>query len=129
MIRKFFVNKAKRLLHKDFFLQLSMEKCIGNIQLPCRPIKMNGNGQNSSNGTRLNNKTKGVCVINTIKLLKSLGHKTSFKSVKSAIGLLFHFVNPLIGDDVLGRWSKAKGSGMIGLKSNKFILHSLLPVR
>jgi hypothetical protein len=53
---------------------MAMKKGIGNIQLPCRPTKVNYNGKDSSNGAGLDYKTKSVYVVNIIKLLESLSH-------------------------------------------------------
>ena len=53
---------------------MAMKKGIWNIQLPCRPAKVNCNGKDSSNGGGLDYKTKSACVVNTIKLLESLSH-------------------------------------------------------
>jgi hypothetical protein len=74
MIKKAAVNKIKRLFHKDFLLKMAMEKGIGNIQLLCGPMKVDCNGKDSSDGARLDYRTKGLCVVNTIKLFKSLSH-------------------------------------------------------
>jgi hypothetical protein len=79
------IHKSLRLLHKDIFIESTMQKGIGDIELLDVPVKLSSKSKYKSDSSWFNHWTECLSVVNATSLIKSFSHKTSFKSVNSAI--------------------------------------------
>ena len=64
MVRELMIHIAKGLGHVDFLLQKTMEKGIGDIQLPERPMK--------THCSWFHNRTECLSIVHTNLLMKAL---------------------------------------------------------
>ena len=98
------IHKSLRLLHKDIFIESTVQKGIGDIELLDVLVKLNSESKDKLDSSWFNHWTECLSVVNAISLIKSFSHKTRFKSVDSAIRFSFNFINLFIADKVLVWW-------------------------
>ena len=77
------------------FLQISIEKCIINIQLFNHPISCWCNWDNYSDGSWFHYRTKRFIEVKACNLMQAFSYQPSFVLVNSVIRILFNFENPL----------------------------------
>jgi hypothetical protein len=75
------IFKTRRLSHVYIFLENTMQEHVLNIQLEkALPLRDN-NTTHKMNCSKLNNRAKGVIIINAISLFQVFGDKTSFIAI------------------------------------------------
>jgi hypothetical protein len=74
MLRTCRINKAWWLTHINLFLQNTMQKSILHIRLTKEPSTSNSQGEQQTNGSRLDNWVERIFIIKTIPLFEALGN-------------------------------------------------------
>jgi hypothetical protein len=94
------VFKTGRLLHVDILRQKTMEERIAHSNLMERPPTGDNNGENQTNGSMLDNWTKGVIIVNTMPLGEATSNKRSLVLLKRTIRMRLGFKNPLAANNI-----------------------------
>jgi hypothetical protein len=63
-LRAFWVREADGLLTQHIFIEMPVEKGIGDIQLMSWPLFRHGNGEHSAHDGRFNNRCEGFLKVN-----------------------------------------------------------------
>jgi hypothetical protein len=93
------------LRHVNLLMKISMKKCIVNIKLSYGPLVRHGKRKNNTNGSRFDNGTKSIFIINALHLIVTFGNKTGFEAIYRTIRIVFQFVYPFTANDVIiSRW-------------------------
>jgi hypothetical protein len=95
MLRSISINEARRLAHINFFLQVTMEQSVLNIQLMQRPTSRNCQRKEEPNSGMLDNGSKGILIVKTIALLEPFGNKTRLIALNGPTYMFLHFEHPL----------------------------------
>lgn len=73
------IYKSLGLFHVDLFIEHTMQEGVENIQLLKCPVEVSCKSQNQAYGSRFDNWTKGVMIVNTTQLIKPLGDEASLE--------------------------------------------------
>jgi hypothetical protein len=79
--------------------------------------------------SRFDDRTKSLCVVNVILLLKAFCNQPGFKPLYCAIILVFDVINSLVADYIVMRWTRTEGPGSVVQECLKFFCHGLNPLR
>jgi hypothetical protein len=106
-----------------------MEKSIAHINLTQCPTTRHNKGENQMGGLRIHNWAKGVTIINTLLLRKSMSNKVSLMFLNKAFRTVFGFEYPFTSNNVGARRLRNQ-CPRIGLReSRKLIRHHRTPSR
>lgn len=94
-VRAFCVNKAGRLLTEHIFLQVSVKKCIGDVELPSRPLSSSCDGKYGADSSWFHHRCESLAEINAGALREPANNPPSLVSLERAIRIQFVFENPL----------------------------------
>jgi len=123
------VHKTSRLLHVYLLCQMTMKKRIRNVKLPDVPIIGDSQCEEQSNGSWFDDRTKGLCVINTSLLVETFGHKSGLEPLHGSISFPLNFVHPFVMNNMLILRSGTKGPSTISDESCIFSSHGGVPAR
>jgi hypothetical protein len=119
---------ARRWVHVDLLLQLTVKKSILHVKLRDGPPTNRGHRNKSVNGSSVSNRSKGLLIVTTVLLQKTTGNKTSFIALNRAIRVGLDLKDPL-ARDWNGRRVRDKIPSAGTLKSSNLLEHSKLPLR
>jgi hypothetical protein len=118
---------ARRWVHVDLLMQLTMKKSILHVKLRDGPPTNRGHRNKSMDGGPVSNRCKSLLIVTTILLLKTASNKTCFIALNRAIRAGFDLIHPLARDQNSRRVrDKIPSAGM--LKSSDLLVHSKLPL-
>ena len=103
MIRCSGVDEAGRLLAVDRLVQMAVKKSVLHVQPMYRPGARSGNAEDDANGSRFDNRTERLVVVDVVLLRKTTNDPPGFMASERAISTIFVLEDPLAGDDV-GTW-------------------------
>ena len=99
-------------MHKDFFVEFSIEKSAVEVENFNRPVKVSGNGEDGAKTGEFGNRGKCFRVIDTVNLSKSSCDKSSLVLGNATIGVLLDVKDPFGSNNVLARWAFDDGPGV-----------------
>jgi hypothetical protein len=120
---------ARRWMHVDLLMQLTMKKSILPVKLRDSPPMNRGHRNKRMNDGLMSNRSKSLIVVTTVLLLKTMSNKTRFKALNRTIRVSLDLVNPLTRDWNNRRrsWNTIPSVGT--LKSSNLLSHSKLSLR
>jgi hypothetical protein len=95
MIRCSQIDETRWLLAINCLIQMTMKKCILDIQLMNGLGTRGSNAENNLDRGRFNNWTECLVVVNVVPLRKSTNNPSSFVTSKRAIIMMFMLEYPL----------------------------------
>jgi hypothetical protein len=116
------------LFHEHLFIENTMEKSIGDVQLVNWPIMMYGKCKNKSKNGRFDDWAEGLKVVNSTLLIKTFGNYPSFEAFNASIRMLLDLINSFVTNNILVQRTRAKSPGLISKESIKFSSHGYPPV-
>jgi hypothetical protein len=129
MVRARIINKTWWLLTIYHFIQVVIEKGILDIELTDRPRAGDSNGEDETDGGRLDNRTEGLIIVEAWTLRVSTNHPASFMASKSSIRVKFVPKDPFTGDHICMRRARNERPGFVVEKSLVLVRHSSTPER
>jgi hypothetical protein len=87
----------------DTLTEMIIQEGVGDVQLVHRPHLVCGNGEDGSNGHRLDDRGKGFAEVHTRSLREPTYHPTSLVLLEAAVRMKLVFEHPLVVDHV-GMW-------------------------
>jgi hypothetical protein len=118
---------AKRWVHVDLLMQLTVKKIILHVKLRDGPPMNRSHRNKSMNGGPMSNRSKSL-IVTTILLLKTTSNKTRFIVLNRAIRAGFDLIDPLAHDRNNRRRARDKLPSVDMLKSSDLLSHSILPL-
>jgi hypothetical protein len=100
MIRVIRIDEPSGLLKEHLFLEMTMEKSIGDIHLVHWPAARDRKLENRKNVAGFDNRSKGDMEVDTFMLSKTADHPARLVTIKSAIRMKLVLEDPLPGDDI-----------------------------
>jgi len=97
------VDEAVRLLAVDRLVQMAVKKGVLHVQLMYLPGARSGDAEDDADGSRFNNRTECLVVVDVVLLRKTTNDPPGFMASERAISTIFVLEDPLAGDDV-GTW-------------------------
>lgn len=94
------VDEARRLLTVDRLLQIAMEEGILHIELVNGPPVGDGEAEDDSDCSRLDDRTKSLIIVDAGLLRVPANHPTRLVPSEGAICMKFVFQDPFTGDDI-----------------------------
>src|SRR3954463_4000575 len=119
----------RRRLHINLLTQLTIEKGILNIKLRHRPVTNRSNSKKSTHSGHMSDRSKGLIIVTTMRLLKTTSHKTRFIALKRSIRASLNLIDPLTRDRTNTRRRRNKIPGASALKRSNLLDHGQLPFR
>ena len=92
-------KNALSLIHINELIKITMEKCVGDVQLINMPTFTDGKGQEEANSSDLNDRAKGFVIINAFFLMEAFSKKTGFVLGRYTIRGRLNFANPFAAND------------------------------
>lgn len=124
MIRCRGVDKPRWLLAIDHLIQMTMEKCILDIQLMDRLGMRNGNAEDGADGRWLDHRTEGLVVVYPMLLRKPADNPLSLVTSQGTIGVVFMLVNPF-AEHHISSWRP--GNQLPSVIINECLIDTLQP--
>ena len=89
MMRKTRINIPRKLLHINMFSKSTIEEGVLDVKLPKRPFVGHNKRKYNTDSGSLDNRTKGVSVVETRYLCITFGNKASFETLDRSIRQIF----------------------------------------
>lgn len=121
-------DKARGLCHVNLISESPLKKCIVDIELAQGPLMSDSESKNDANCCWLDNRTKGLRVVNAGTLVKTFSNESSFVTLDGAVLFVFYAVHPLAPDDVLRGSGRNEVPCFIGDEGIVFIFHGATPL-
>ena len=129
MVRMLRMVKARRLFHINELMEITMEKCVGDIQLANMPTLADSEGKEETNSSDLNDRTEGFVVINAFFLVEAFSDETGFVLGRCTVQGRLNFVNPFTAIDRSIERSRNELPCLIEQECCEFVVHGGHPLR
>jgi len=117
-----------RLLAVDRLVQMAVKKGVLHVQLMYVPGARSGDAEDDADGSRFNNRTECLVVVDVVLLRKTTNDPPGFMASERAISTILVLEDPLAGDDVGTRQSGYEAPCAIIHERLVFIGHRCVPV-
>jgi hypothetical protein len=91
------VEKTRRLLTVNSFIEMPMEEGIFDVQLMDGPRVHRGNAQHKANGCRFDDRTESLTIVHSMLLRETMHHPACLVPRKRAVGMELVAKNLLSG--------------------------------
>ena len=129
MVRMLRVMKAGRLFHINELMKITMEKCVGDVQLANMPTFADGEGKKETDSSDLNDWSKGFVIVNTFFLVEAFSNETGFVLGRCTVKGRLNFVNPFTANDGSIERSGNELPCLIEQECSEFVVHGGHPFR
>lgn len=117
------VDEARRLLTVDRLLQIAMEEGILHVELVNGPPMGDGEAEDDSDCSRLDDRTKSLIIVDAGLLRVPANHPTRLVPSEGAICMKFVFEDPFTGDDIDPRGTRNQGPCVVVNQRLIFVTH------
>ncbi|CAL1367485.1 unnamed protein product [Linum trigynum] len=106
-------GKALRNFHVNFFLEVTMKKCVVDIQLVKMPSASGSNSNDTANNDELGYWDESVMVINAFDLGEAFRNETSLVALNRPIRVELDLEDPFTLDNLFTRRKESESPGAI----------------
>ena len=128
MVRMSWIHKAGWLLAVNRLVKGAVEESILDVKLMNRPGAGSGDGENSTDGRRLDHWTEGLVIVDAVLLGEAANYPARFIASQSAVGVELVLEDPFAGDNI-GAWrARDEAPGVVVHESFVLVFHRSAPI-